>query len=1195
MIRRSVIARAAALLLPAAGCRWPESPAPCRHSARGNAGFRFDAFFVLVAAVAFLPAAARAQQDFLLDDDDWRMGSYSPGEGEKAGAYKTDFDDRSFRVVTVPGDTQLQAGLTGIGRFVQTKELMRVNQKEWWYRKHFRAPKQMAGTLARLVFDGSDYFTAVWLNGKLIGNHEGTYTEFSFDVSRVWKPGGENVLAVRVTHPWIPKDRGLSEYLNGDFSMSQFWDNTPIEKPPYFLDVHWDALPADGNAAFAMGIWRSVHLRQDHVVRITGLYVRTKSLNPDGSASLEITVAADNATAEAVAAKMRLSAAPENFAADAQDFPALNWTAVPGDSSAHCEVVLRDARLWWSWDHGAQPLYRLSATLEGAAEEKRAVRFGVRTIQRDAGMGYRLNGRRIFIRASWFPIEDSYRSTPTADDYERDLRLFRNANFNLLVNFTVVEKPAFYDLCDELGILVVTEMPFQQFGPIQVLDKNSPRREPFLAQARLQISSIVRALRNHPSIIEWAPLAEAHDKGGSWGFGGFHVSQEGYETFVGQMRTIVNELAPDAIFHPSLCDLGEQHFWMAAAGQRWSDDNYQAHFDAAAGFISEYGGISMSSAENLGRILRPEQIWNAPENGQPRWYGLPIDNSAYAYWTSFGADGLYSMLYRTRHFVDAHTRSATELARATQVYQAFVLRYATEAYRRKKYQPVMGIRSWDFLELAPGFRFGIVDYDRVPKIAYWEMKRALAPLAISFAFRDELESQIAGSTWAAPVWVINDRDHAVRGNLRVSLLGLDGRTIDTRSFRVDMAADSRLEAGRYEVTLPEKAGVYVAEAVLTDAERQSELARKRMFVKVVPKVFAQPVRVLLIGQSRYSEPLAAMLRGLSAGVDVYDENALSRMETELKSADSLRQKYEVIWVASFAGLAKVLPETTVRAIRNAVRAGVSFVHSGGEGSFHGGNGHAAVMEGTPLGEVLPVRILERGSDLALPGHDAGDELSSYPRLHGITGSGEWSRIAELLGHAGLAGYNRTQAKPSSTTLLQVAGQPLLVEGSYGKGRTFAFTGFTPPSAESRHTWSLDERLSREPVSRAFFAAYARILAQAVGTELDVPALVDGRIEPLFEILKDLPPASVSIEPRAGATKSFVIRNQDGYAHLVHLRIEWPQGIRPYIAELSDNDFDLMPGESRRIALTTRTHTKQGETPECLVKVTGANVKPAEAQ
>src|SRR5208337_4569623 len=102
----------------------------------------------------------------------------------------------------------------------------------------------------------------------------------------------------------------------------------------------------------------------------------------------------------------------------------------------------------------------------------------------------------------------------------------------------------------------------------------------------------------------------------------------------------------------------------------------------------------------------------------------------------------------------------------------FLMQYTAEAYRRKKYEPINGIRNWDFLELGPGFRFAIVDYDRVPKIAYWYMKHAQAAVAISFAYKEALESQLAGSQWSAPVWVINDLDKEIRGTVHAELLTL---------------------------------------------------------------------------------------------------------------------------------------------------------------------------------------------------------------------------------------------------------------------------------------------------------------------------------------------------------------------------------------------------------------------------------------
>ena len=71
-------------------------------------------------------------------------------------------------------------------------------------------------------------------------------------------------------------------------------------------------------------------------------------------------------------------------------------------------------------------------------------------------------------------------------------------NLNHLVNFTVIEKPIFYDLCDRMGILLVTEFPFRQFGPMHPLDPSYPRREAFVKSALKQVEEIVVALRNHP-------------------------------------------------------------------------------------------------------------------------------------------------------------------------------------------------------------------------------------------------------------------------------------------------------------------------------------------------------------------------------------------------------------------------------------------------------------------------------------------------------------------------------------------------------------------------------------------------------------------------------------------------------------------------------------------------------------------------
>jgi beta-mannosidase len=1168
--------------------------------------------FIFLAQTATLDAqirqstpAPRTEQS--LDGGDWSLGSFPMDAGIAAGAQSESFDDSSFRRVQVPGEVQLQVGIKGQDLYRQTKELTSINFQEWWYRKHFKAARQVAGKRTLLQFDGADYFASVWLNGKLLGEHEGTFVPFSLDVTSLLRSNGDNVLAVRVTHPWVPKDRGLSEYMNGDFSMSVYSDTITFSHPPYSVSVGWDGLPAHGNAAFAMGLWRSVHLTTLNSVAIDNLYIRTESIQPDGSAELAISGTIEDAGQAPVPTTVELSISPATFTGETVKLDAIQVVAAPGKTTFSAEVHLKQARLWWSWDTGAQDMYQLTARIVPAetsgAKAKtpapgdlQSVRFGIRTVTRDANMTTRLNGKPLFIKASWFPIEDYYRSRPTRNDYDRDLRLFRDANLNQLVNFTVVEKPEFYDLCDELGILVVDELPFQQFGPGPALASEGLRREPFIKEAEKEVAQIVIEHRNHPSIVEWAPLAESHDMGGGWGFGGFQFDQVAYQDFSDRMRKIITTLAPDVVFHPSLCDLGEKHFWMATAGYRGDTGAYQEHFDAKVGFVSEYGGISMSSYEKLGDYLTPKEQWDPGNHKQARWFGLPIDISAYSYLASSEYDALYSMLYRSEHYVDRDIRSPREMVDATQIYQAFLLKYATESYRRKKYDPIMGVRFWDFLEIGPGFRFGIVDLDRIPKVSYWWMKRAQARLAVSFAYKDALEAQVAGSKLSIPVWAINDLDHAVEANVECGIYDVRGNKVFSRTFTRQIQSDGKAEIGVLDWTLPNDPGVYVVKASLSSS-RPEDRAQDTTFVKVVPRAFAHPVSVLLIGQSSAATPIAEMLRGAGITVDVKNEEAVGHFN-ELADGAALRAKYDVIWLASFENLSKFFDPEAAQGVKQAVRAGTGFIQTGGEGAYHGGQARQALVELTPLADMLPVTIQNR-NDLVYGEHTLDDNLQSEAGFKDILASqAEGLDSLPLLQHYGLRAFHQVNPKPDSQTLLTIHDQPLLVTGRFGQGHTVSFTGFTPAYGQ-KDAYLLGQQLIRDPANRAYFETFIGLVALATGQKTVQPAanLLDATERPLFQTLKEQPTTlidvrlepSAAVKSQSGEGRQVWLKNGSSYAHLVRLRVEWnSKSPAPYLTEFDDNAFEMLPGEERVVHLSWRAPTGGG-TPTGTLIVDGANV------
>jgi len=322
---------------------------------------------------------------------------------------------------------------------------------------------------------------------------------------------------------------------------------------------------------------------------------------------------------------------------------------------------------------------------------------------------------------------------------------------------------------------------------------------------------------------------------------------------------------------------------------------------------------------------------------------------------------------------------------------------------------------------------------------------------------------------------------------------------------------------------------------------------------------------------------------MGVDVDVYDENRLDEMERDLVDGPALRARYDAIWLGCFEGLAKVLPTQTTKALNEAVKAGSGFIHTGGDGSFHGGEGHAAVIEATSLDEILPVEVEGRG-DLEYGAHGMDDTPATQNAIHEIgggsdsAGAGASPESLELFRRFGLVGFNQVAARPGSRTVLSIAGEPLLVTGKYGAGKTAAFTGFTPPASDAS-ALPIDQYLMAEPQTRAYFVLFADLLADVLpGTPQRTPGLLTAHEKLLFQTLKEQPKTELAVTKAApmatdgGQARLRVrIENRGGYAHLVHMRVEWQRdGAKPYLTEMSDNDFELLPEESREIDLNWRS-------------------------
>jgi beta-mannosidase len=1141
----------------------------------------------------------RSPRAFLsLDGSGWKLVGLQPGEGEKLRVYRPVPNQLHLISTKVPNDVQTAIGLRD--PYGQGPEIVDINKKEWWYLRSFPPPKVGPGRQARLVFDGVDYFADVWLNGEKLGSHEGAYTRFWFDVTGRLQRQGENFLAVRVTSPWKVAGRSHYEFMKGEF------------------DEWWDALPGPGQVVFPLGLHRSVRLEITSATRLEELQVATTALR-DQTADLKLRVTVSNG-APLRNGTLRLLIRPKNFAGPALDLPSrsIAFSGQPGESQIiELAAQVDQPKLWWTWDQGPQNLYTAEATLvdgKGVVIDCLSAAFGIRTLERDSDILYKLNGRPVFLRGAWLPMSKLYPGDTDRWTYEKDLRLARHANMNHLVNYTVVEKEDFYDLADQFGILLFIEVPFNQEGPEDAVNKNYPRRDEFIRWSSEEVAKIVRSLANHPSVGVWSAVSEVTEDGSDFTTAWdprIVEAADGYDVFVKKMEEVVKQNDPDALYFRSYCDFGERHFWNGAF---FNGSTYDQQFEAQAGFVSEYGALALFPLEEVRQVLDPEELWEQGP-GQYSSLALPVNIKKISYahpWQYFGLDFLTGTLAAN---VDRHVRSFRDYVSDSQVYQAFLYGYSADAFRRKLFAPINGVRSWMFKSFPekPVGGFGVIDAFDTPTMGYYAQRRTFAPVNMNYAIRYALESVPAGSSWKVPVWISNATNEGVPLTIECILYDLKGQRLLESHVQTFVPARQAQEVLTLDWRLPEEPGIYLLRG---DAKQgPNEVANAEMYVKVAPRATRKLLRVLVVGTPEWAQPVADYLTNLGASVTrvIYEPTVIRGPENPFPaSPEELRQNHAVIWLAGFDDYWREAPEGVTQAIVEAVESGVTFIHSGSWGSFHGGSERAAALDLTPLAQLLPVEVQHDNDVVPKTSYRTGNEINAPPpswpgHIVASDTAPQWLRDVDFTGlvSAGESkdssspglGFHLLNPRPEAAVLLYMGGHPLLVSGHYGKGRTLAYLGFSPEgparrggggagsmSVRDRQPTIVDRAIRSSAEGRLFTIVAASLLALASGEDPPVPVkeLLETRATPLYETLKNA--------PRPGWPNVSLSWTREGEGHIqaririenkstqffrgFRLRFEGPDFLSGRVLTLWSNQyFDLLPGEGveASVALIGRDH------------------------
>lgn len=574
------------------------------------------------------------------------------------------------------------------------RELRYFNTAPWWYKNEFTLTQQQRDTCAALRFEGVDYYCKVWLNGAYLGEHEGYFAPFEFEVAHLLKYDEPNTLVAKV---WSPFDRaGLSCQCDGmEFRMNvhEMMKGTYDHADGFFQrDVN------------PVGIWRDVTLCFHGGVRVSDNPTVTTQAAAD-SQRVGVTISVPVSAASDADVTLRCTLIDESTGlavAVAETAGAVKG----GSAELICSAEIEHPRLWNTWDRGEPNLYSAKMGLFAGAVcvQKIVRRFGVRTIElrrTKEETTFVLNGKDLYLRGtSYFP--EVYISKMDRAHYLRDLNAIKHAGCNTVRIHVHVANPELYDLCDELGLAVIQDSD---------LNWIHPDTEAFKDRAVKIFGDMVKMLRNHVSIVCWICMNEPD----IWNL----ALEAGMLKELNPMPTsMMNEIpGPQLVEAIKLLDPTRPYI----KGSRYEND-------IESGDSHNYTGSLYGENSQYTDIYDTREKLNTE-------FGIDAPPAAE------NLMAIPEIYQRLKKLID----SAGEIE-SIQYYQYRLTKYFIEHYRITKYHPCSGYFQFLFTDICPQSFYGVYDFWGMPKQSLKAFEESGQPIGVFMELKDK----------PVALWVVND-------------------------------------------------------------------------------------------------------------------------------------------------------------------------------------------------------------------------------------------------------------------------------------------------------------------------------------------------------------------------------------------------------------------------------------------------------
>jgi beta-mannosidase len=642
------------------------------------------------------------------------------------------------------------------------QKLQWIGKTDWEYRTVFNVtPETLKRQHIELVFEGLDTYADVFLNETPLLKADNMFRTWRVDAKGALKAGA-NTLRIRFRSPI---NEVLPIMAKMDYQLPATNDqgektSPHTRKAPYQFGWDW------GPRFVTSGIWKPVALEAWDTARINDLHVIQKQVSEDAARlTIEVEIAS---TSDGSATLIIDNLNGRTIAAEQQA------KLTPGTNRVALDFVIPKPSLWWPNGLGPHPLYNFRARLlmGGRLSDQALVRTGIRSLelrqrpdQDGKSFEFIINGVPVFAKGgNWIPA-DSFPTRITREKYRQLLQSVRDTNMNMLRVWGggIYESDDFYELCDEMGLLVWQDFMFAC--------SMYPGDQEFLDNVRAEAVDNVKRLRNHPSIVIWVGNNEIETAWMHWGWKQnlpAKLWDDYKKIFHGVLPEVIASYDPSRPYWPSSPSsnleedsdsqrMGDVHYWEVwHAAKPFTE--YEKQFPR---FMSEYGFQSFPQIETVNSYTLPSDhdiqspIMLAHQR-HPRGNQLIREYMLREY---PAPKDFESFLY------------------VSQVLQAEGIKVGAEHFRRIRPRN-MGSLYWQIDDCWPVASWSSIDYAGRWKALQYYARRFYQDLLVS---PHEENGQLN-------FYIVSDRTKATPAQLNISLMDFDGHVLKNLQKQVEVAA-----------------------------------------------------------------------------------------------------------------------------------------------------------------------------------------------------------------------------------------------------------------------------------------------------------------------------------------------------------------------------------------------------------------------